>query len=51
MLKVAHDMAGMSYAEADGFRRAMTHDRTNDEMEKIDKEDVQDGSKDNDKWK
>ncbi|MFC1906011.1 DNA polymerase III subunit alpha [Chloroflexota bacterium] len=35
VLKVAHDLAGMSYAEADGFRRAMTHDRTNDEMEKM----------------
>jgi error-prone DNA polymerase len=35
VLKVAHDLAGMSYAEADGFRRAMTHDRTGDEMEKM----------------
>ena len=35
VLRVAHDLAGMSYAEADGFRRAMTHDRTNDEMEKM----------------
>ncbi len=35
VLKVAHDLAGMSYAEADGFRRAMTHDRTADEMEKM----------------
>ncbi|MFC1920183.1 DNA polymerase III subunit alpha [Chloroflexota bacterium] len=35
VLKVAHDMAGMSYAEADGFRRAMTHDRTNSEMENM----------------
>ncbi len=25
----------MSYAEADGFRRAMTHDRTEEEMEKM----------------
>jgi error-prone DNA polymerase len=33
VLKVAHDLAGMSYAEADGFRRAMTHDRTAEEME------------------
>jgi error-prone DNA polymerase len=32
VLKVAHDLAGMSYAEADGFRRAMTHDRTTGEM-------------------
>jgi error-prone DNA polymerase len=35
VLKVAHDLAGMSYAEADGFRRAMTHDRTRGEMEKM----------------
>jgi len=35
VLKVAHDLAGMSYAEADGFRRAMTHDRTEEEMEKM----------------
>jgi len=35
VLKVAHDLAGMSYAEADGFRRAMTHDRTNEEMAKM----------------
>jgi len=35
VLKVAHDLAGFSYAEADGFRRAMTHDRTNEEMEKM----------------
>ncbi len=35
VLKVAHDLAGMSYAEADGFRRAMTHDRTAGEMEKM----------------
>ena len=35
VLKVAHDLAGMSYAEADGFRRAMTHDRTCEEMEKM----------------
>ena len=35
VLKVAHDLAGMSYAEADGFRRAMTHDRTPEEMEKM----------------
>jgi len=33
VLKVAHDLAGMSYAEADGFRRAMTHERTEEEME------------------
>ena len=35
VLKAAHDLAGMSYAEADGFRRAMTHDRTEEEMEKM----------------
>ena len=35
VLKVAHDLAGMNYAEADGFRRAMTHDRTGEEMEKM----------------
>ncbi|MGA2160344.1 MAG: DNA polymerase III subunit alpha [Dehalococcoidia bacterium] len=35
VLRVAHDLAGMSYAEADGFRRAMTHDRTHDEMNKM----------------
>jgi error-prone DNA polymerase len=35
VLKVAHDLAGMSHAEADGFRRAMTHDRAKDEMEKM----------------
>jgi DNA-directed DNA polymerase III PolC len=35
VLKVAHDLAGMTYAEADGFRRAMTHDRTDEEMEKM----------------
>jgi len=35
VLRVAHDLAGMSYAEADGFRRAMTHDRTQGEMEKM----------------
>ena len=35
VLKVAHDLAGMSYAEAAGFRRAMTHDRTEEDMEKM----------------
>ena len=35
VLMVARDLAGMSYAEADGFRRAMTHDRTEEEMEKM----------------
>ncbi|MFC2018266.1 DNA polymerase III subunit alpha, partial [Chloroflexota bacterium] len=33
VLRVAHDLAGMSYAEADGFRRAMTHDRTEEMKE------------------
>ena len=35
VLRVAHDLAGLTYAEADGFRRAMTHDRTAEEMEKM----------------
>ncbi len=35
VLRVAHDLAGLSYAEADGFRRAMTHDRTHEEMDKM----------------
>ncbi len=35
VLRVAHDLAGMSYAEADGFRRGMTHNRTVEEMEKM----------------
>jgi len=35
VLKVANDLAGMSYAEADGFRRAMTHDRSDEEMGKM----------------
>ncbi len=35
VLKIAHDLAGFTYEEADGFRRAMTHDRTADEMEKM----------------
>ncbi|UCH42397.1 MAG: DNA polymerase III subunit alpha, partial [Dehalococcoidales bacterium] len=35
VLKVAHDLAGMSYSQADGFRRAMTHDRAEEEMEKM----------------
>jgi error-prone DNA polymerase len=35
VLRVAHDLAGMTYAEADGFRRAITHDRTEEEMEKM----------------
>jgi error-prone DNA polymerase len=35
VLRIAHDLAGMSYAGADGFRRAMTHERTGEEMEKM----------------
>lgn len=35
VLKVAHDLVGMRYTKADGFRRAMTHDRTEEEMEKM----------------
>ncbi|MFH1232116.1 MAG: OB-fold nucleic acid binding domain-containing protein, partial [Planctomycetota bacterium] len=35
VLRVAHDLGGMSYAEADGFRRAMTHERTGAEMENM----------------
>lgn len=35
VLRVAHDLAGMSYAQADGFRRAMTHERTEEEMESM----------------
>jgi error-prone DNA polymerase len=35
VLRVAHGLAGLSYAEADGFRRAMTHDRTHEEMDKM----------------
>ncbi|HEV2460860.1 MAG TPA: DNA polymerase III subunit alpha, partial [Ktedonobacterales bacterium] len=33
ILEIAHQFAGLSYAEADGFRRAMSHSRTPDEME------------------
>jgi DNA polymerase III alpha subunit len=32
-LEIAHRFAGLSYAEADGFRRAMSHTRTREEME------------------
>ncbi len=32
VLQVAHDFAGLSYAEADGLRRAMSHYRTDAEM-------------------
>ena len=35
VLKIAHELAGMSYAEADGLRRAMTHNRSSEEMEKM----------------
>jgi error-prone DNA polymerase len=33
VLQVAHDFAGLSYAEADGLRRAMSHYRTDAEMD------------------
>jgi error-prone DNA polymerase len=33
ILEIAHQFAGLSYADADGFRRAMSHARTPDEME------------------
>ncbi len=33
ILTIAHDFAGLSYAEADGFRRAMSHAREPEEME------------------
>ncbi len=33
ILEIAHRFAGLSYAEADGFRRAMSRTRTHDEME------------------
>ena len=33
ILEIAHRFAGLSYAEADGFRRAMSHARTPVEME------------------
>ncbi len=35
VLEIAHRFAGMRYAEADAFRRAMTKDRSPQEMEKI----------------
>jgi len=35
VLEIAHRFAGMSYAEADAFRRAMTKDRSPEEMAKI----------------
>jgi error-prone DNA polymerase len=33
ILEVAHQFAGLTYAEADGFRRAMSHMRSMEEME------------------
>src|SRR6185437_8831195 len=33
ILEIAHHFAGLSYAEADGFRRAMSHQRNVQEME------------------
>jgi error-prone DNA polymerase len=33
VLQVAHDFAGLSYADADGLRRAMSHYRTDTEMD------------------
>jgi error-prone DNA polymerase len=33
ILEIAHRFAGLSYAEADGFRRAMSHQRSRREME------------------
>lgn len=33
VLEIAHHFAGLSYADADGFRRAMSHYRTSSEME------------------
>ncbi len=35
ILEIAHAFAGLSYAEADGFRRAMSHVRSMDEMERM----------------
>lgn len=35
VLRIAHELAGMSYANADGLRRAMTHGRSPEEMEKM----------------
>ncbi|MDP2734835.1 MAG: hypothetical protein Q8P12_01365 [bacterium] len=35
VLQVAHELAGLSYEEADGLRRAMTHERTAEEMGKM----------------
>jgi error-prone DNA polymerase len=33
ILEIAHHFAGLSYGQADGFRRAMSHYRTDSEME------------------
>lgn len=33
VLEIAHTVAGLSYGEADGFRKAMSHYRTSSEME------------------
>jgi error-prone DNA polymerase len=35
ILEIAHSFAGLSYAEADGFRRAMSHVRSPEEMERM----------------
>jgi error-prone DNA polymerase len=35
ILEVAHQFAGLTYAEADGFRRAMSHLRSMEEMERM----------------
>jgi len=35
ILEIAHSFAGLSYAEADGFRRAMSHVRNTEEMERM----------------
>ena len=35
ILEIAHDFAGLTYAEADGFRRAMSHVRSIEEMERM----------------
>jgi len=35
ILEIAHAFAGLSYAEADGFRRAMSHVRSLEEMERM----------------
>jgi error-prone DNA polymerase len=35
ILEIAHAFAGLSYAEADGFRRAISHVRSLEEMERM----------------